>query len=119
MEVMDFEIAGGQPTPLLVKCGGTKRLRKERVKVSNHLALWREYFKHLSRKMRKIAKFSTPLNALLGEEKEKLSPIGKITRIIMAAKVKQYIAETCKIQHSFKFTFRTKVPKNCANTIFH
>ena len=37
----------------------------------------------------------------------------------MAAKVEQYIAETCKIQHSFTFAFRTKVPKNCPNRIFH
>ena len=32
----------------------------------------------------------------------------------MAAKVEQYIAETCKMQHSFACTFRS-----CANRIFH
>ena len=69
--------------------------------------------------MRKIEKFSTSLNALLGVEKVKISLIGKLTAIIMAAEVEQYIAETRKIQHSFTFAFRTKVPKNCANRIFH
>ena len=32
----------------------------------------------------------------------------------MAAKVQQYIAETCKMQHSFAWAFRI-----CANRIFH
>ena len=32
----------------------------------------------------------------------------------MAAKVEQYIAETCKMQHSFAWAFRS-----CANRIFH
>ena len=32
----------------------------------------------------------------------------------MAAKVEQYIAETCKMRHSFACTFRS-----CANSIFH
>ena len=32
--------------------------------------------------------------------------------IIMAAKVEQYIAETCKMHHSFRRTFRRKVFKN-------
>ena len=38
---------------------------------------------------------------------------GKLTAIIMAAKVEQYIAETCKMQHSFACTFRS-----CTNRIF-
>ena len=42
---------------------------------------------------------------------------GKLTAIIMAAKVEQYIAETRKMQHSFTRTFRGKVCKNCANRI--
>ena len=32
----------------------------------------------------------------------------------MAAKVEQYIAETCKMQHSFAWAFNS-----CANRIFH
>ena len=32
----------------------------------------------------------------------------------MAAKVEQYIAETCKMQHSYAWAFRS-----CANSIFH
>ena len=39
---------------------------------------------------------------------------GKLTAIIMAAKVEQYIAETCKMQHSFAWAFRS-----WANRIFH
>ena len=58
------------------------------------------------------------LNVLLGVEKVKILPIGKTTAIIIAAKVEQYIAKTCKIQHRFTLAFRTKVPKNCNNRIF-
>ena len=119
MGVTVFEITGGQAVPPFGKRWGTKRLGKGRVKVSNYLSLWREIFRHLSRKLRKIAKFSTSLNALLRADEVKISPIEKITAIIMAAKVEQYIAETCKIQHRFTFAFRTKVPKSCANRIFH
>ena len=43
---------------------------------------------------------------------------GKLTAIIMAAKVELYIAETCKIKQSFTSSFRSKVCKNCANRIF-
>ena len=39
---------------------------------------------------------------------------GKLTAIINAAKVEQYIAETCKMQHSYTWAFRI-----CANRIFH
>ena len=42
---------------------------------------------------------------------------GKLTAIIMAAKVEQYIAETCKMQHSFTCIFTSKV--FCENRIFH
>ena len=38
---------------------------------------------------------------------------GKLTAIIMAAKVEQYIAEANKMQHSFAWAFRI-----CANRIF-
>ena len=38
------------------------------------------------------------------------------TAIIMAAKVEQYIAETCKMQHSFTCIFTSKVC--CANRTF-
>ena len=69
MGVTVFEIAEGQADPpLLVKGGGTKRLGKGRVKVSNYLALWREIFRHLNRKSRKIPKSGTSLIALLGAE---------------------------------------------------
>ena len=80
----------------MVKGGGIKRLGKGRVKVSNYLALWQEIFRHLSRKLRKITKFSTSLNALLGAEKVKISPIGKIIAIIMAAKVEQLLQKPAK-----------------------
>ena len=40
---------------------------------------------------------------------------GKLTAIIMAANVKQYIADTCKMQHSFTCIFTSKV--FCANRI--
>ena len=39
---------------------------------------------------------------------------GKLTAIIMAAKVEQYIAETCKMQPIFPWAFTS-----CANRIFH
>ena len=123
MGVTVIEIAGGSsnnpsPPPPLVKGVGTKGLGKEKFKVPNYLALQREIYRQLSRKVRKIAKFSTALKALLGMEKVKISPIGKLTAIIMAAKVEQYIAQTCKIQHSFTCVFRSKLPKNCTNRTF-
>ena len=71
MGVGVFEIAGGQADQLLVKGGGTKMLGKGRVKVSNYLELWREIFRHLSRKLKRSAKFTTSLNALLGAEEVK------------------------------------------------
>ena len=42
---------------------------------------------------------------------------GKLTAIIMAAKVEQYIAETCKMQQNFTWIFKSKVFR--ANGIFH
>ena len=38
----------------------------------------------------------------------------KLTAIIMDAKNEQYLAETCKMQHSFAFAFRS-----CAHRFFH